>query len=63
MMPIIFFIIALCFGVRVGTAFKAGMLVGIGFVGVGLVINLLLSNLGTCIAINGRENGVKPNGC
>lgn len=46
MMPIIFFIIALCFGVRVGTAFKAGMLVGIGFVGVGLVINLLLSNLG-----------------
>ena len=46
MMPIIFFIIALCFGVKIGTAFKAGMLVGIGFVGVGLVINLLLTNLG-----------------
>ncbi|STR39052.1 PTS system protein [Klebsiella michiganensis] len=38
MMPVIFFIIALCFGVKIGTAFKAGMLVGIGFEGVGLVI-------------------------
>lgn len=46
MMPVIFFIIALCFGVKSGTAFKAGMLVGIGFEGVGLVITLLLTNLG-----------------
>ncbi len=46
MMPVIFFIIALCFGVKIGTAFKAGMLVGIGFEGVGLVIGLLLTNLG-----------------
>ncbi len=44
MMPVIFFIIALCFGVKIGTAFKAGMLVGIGFEGVGLVIGLLLTN-------------------
>lgn len=33
MMPVIFFIIALCFGVKIGTAFKAGMLVGIGLKG------------------------------
>ena len=46
MMPVIFFIIALCFGVTLGTAFKAGMLVGIGFEGVGLVIGLLLTHLG-----------------
>jgi len=46
MMPVIFFIIALCFGVTPGTAFKAGMLVGIGFEGVGLVIGLLLTHLG-----------------
>lgn len=46
MMPVIFFIIALCFGVTIGTAFKAGMLVGIGFEGVGLVIGLLLTHLG-----------------
>lgn len=46
MMPVIFFIIALCFGVTLGTAYKAGMLVGIGFEGVGLVIGLLLTHLG-----------------
>lgn len=46
MMPVIFFIIALCFGVTLGTAFKAGMLVGIGFEGGGLVIGLLLTHLG-----------------
>lgn len=46
MMPMIFFVIALCFGVRLASAFKAGMLVGIGFEAVGLVINLLLTSLG-----------------
>ncbi|WP_032121212.1 PTS galactitol transporter subunit IIC [Clostridium amazonitimonense] len=46
MMPIIFFILALAFGVKIGKAFKAGMLVGIGFEGIGLVIGLLLDSLG-----------------
>ncbi|MBU5440148.1 PTS galactitol transporter subunit IIC [Tissierella sp. MSJ-40] len=46
MMPIIFFILALIFGVKVGKAFKAGMLVGIGFEGINLVIGLLLNSLG-----------------
>ena len=46
MMPIIFFILALIFGVKPGQAFKSGMLVGIGFVGVNMVITLLLDNLG-----------------
>lgn len=46
MMPIVFFILALIFGVKVGQAFKAGILVGIGFEGIGLVIGLLLSSLG-----------------
>lgn len=46
MMPIVFFILALIFGVKPGQAFKAGMLVGIGFEGIGLVIGLLLGSLG-----------------
>lgn len=46
MMPIIFFILAIAFGVKIGKAFKAGMLVGIGFEGIGLVIGLLLNSLG-----------------
>lgn len=50
MMPIIFFLLALLFGVSAGKAFKAGMLVGIGFVGIGMVIGLLLESLGPATA-------------
>ena len=46
MMPIIFFILALIFRVRVAQGFKAAMLIGIGFVGINLVISLLLDTLG-----------------
>lgn len=49
MMPIIFFILALLFGVKIGKSFKAGMLVGIGFEGISLVIGLLLSSLGPAV--------------
>ncbi|MEK5107581.1 PTS transporter subunit IIC [Cytobacillus sp. FSL K6-0129] len=46
MMPIIFFLLALCFRVPIGKAFKAAMLVGIGFVGINLIITLLLESIG-----------------
>lgn len=46
MMPVVFFILALLFKVKIGNAFKAGMLIGIGFEGIGLVIGLLLNSLG-----------------
>ncbi|MED4893249.1 MULTISPECIES: PTS galactitol transporter subunit IIC [Heyndrickxia] len=46
MLPILLFIFALILGIKPGRAFKAGLTVGIGFVGLNLVINLLTSNLG-----------------
>ena len=46
MMPIIFFVVGVVFRLSIGKSFKAGMLVGIGFTGVSMVINLLLTNLG-----------------
>lgn len=46
MMPIIFFILAMLFRVGLGKAFKASMLVGIGFVGINVIISLLLESLG-----------------
>lgn len=46
MMPIIFFIVGLIFKMRPSKAFKAGMLVGVGFTGVSMVINLMLNALG-----------------
>jgi PTS system galactitol-specific IIC component len=46
MMPIIFSIFALLLGVKFGKAIKSGLLVGIGFIGLSLVIGLLTDNLG-----------------
>ncbi|GEQ50152.1 PTS transporter subunit IIC [Tetragenococcus koreensis] len=46
MMPIIFFIVGLIFRMRPLKAFKAGMLVGVGFTGVSMVIDLMLNALG-----------------
>lgn len=46
MMPIIFFVVGIIFRMGIGKAFKAGMTVGVGFVGVNMVISLLLDNLG-----------------
>lgn len=46
MMPIIFFLLGLCFKVKIGKAFEAGMLVGIGFTGINLIVGMLLNSLG-----------------
>ncbi len=44
MMPIIFTIIGLCIGMKFSKALKSGLLVGVGFVGLGVVTALLTTN-------------------
>ena len=44
MMPILFTIIGLCIGMKFGKAFKSGLFVGIGFVGLNVVTKLLTDN-------------------
>lgn len=46
MMPIIFTVFALCLGVKFGKAIRSGLLIGIGFIGLNIVITLLTENLG-----------------
>lgn len=46
MLPILLFVFALILRIKPGKAFKAGLTVGIGFVGLNLVIELLTKNLG-----------------
>lgn len=45
-LPIIIFIMGLIFKQKIGKAFKSGLLIGVGFVGINLVLDLLVSNLG-----------------
>lgn len=44
MMPILFTVIGLCIGMNFGKAFKSGLFVGVGFIGLGVVTALLTTN-------------------
>lgn len=46
MMPVLFFILGVCIGIKPGKALKSGLLVGVGFVGLSVVTALLTSSLG-----------------
>ncbi|PJG84309.1 PTS galactitol transporter subunit IIC [Conservatibacter flavescens] len=46
MLPIIIIIFSLLLGMKFGESFKAGLQIGIGFVGIGLVIGLMLDSIG-----------------
>lgn len=56
-LPIVIIIIALLFGVKLSKAVMVGITVGIGNIGLGLVIDLLSSNLGTAIQKMGEKYG------
>jgi PTS system galactitol-specific IIC component len=45
-LPVIIFLFGLILGQRAGVSFRAGIKIGIGFVGIGLVIGLLLGQIG-----------------
>ena len=49
MMPIIFAVLGVCIGIKPAKALKSGLLVGVGFVGLGVVTALLTSNLGPAL--------------
>ncbi|RHM54061.1 PTS galactitol transporter subunit IIC [Mitsuokella sp. AF33-22] len=45
MLPIVIFIVAIALGTPLGKAVKSGLSIGIGFVGIGLIVNFMLTNL------------------
>ena len=49
MMPVIFTILGTIIGIKFSKALKSGLLVGVGFVGLGVVTALLTSNLGPAL--------------
>jgi PTS system galactitol-specific IIC component len=49
MMPVIFTLLGLCIGIRLGDALKSGLKVGVGFVGLSIVTALLTSSLGPAL--------------
>ena len=49
MMPVIFTVLGVLIGIKFSKALKSGLLVGVGFVGLGVVTALLTSNLGPAL--------------
>lgn len=46
MLPLVIFVIALGFGVKVGKAFYSAISIGIGFVGIGIVVDFMNAQIG-----------------
>ncbi len=59
LLPIIITIIGLIFKVKLAKAFKSGLTIAIGFIGIKLVINLLSSNLGPAAKAMVENFGIK----
>jgi PTS system galactitol-specific IIC component len=59
MLPIIITIIGVIFRVKLSKAFRSGLIIGIGFAGINLVINLMKSNLGPAAQAMVKNFGIK----
>lgn len=57
-LPIIIFLLGLVLGQKPGRAFRSGVIVGVGFVGIGLIIGLLIGQLGPAATAMVQHFGV-----
>ncbi len=46
MLPIVIAIISICIGVKVGKAIRSGLMIGVGFVGLGLIVDMMNAEMG-----------------
>lgn len=61
MLSIVIFVIALALGSPVSKALKCGISIGIGFIGIGLVIGLMLTNLAPAAQAMSQNFGISMN--
>lgn len=46
MLPIVIAVLSLCVGVKLGKAIRSGLMIGVGFVGLSLIVNMMNDELG-----------------
>ncbi|NBB89967.1 MAG: PTS galactitol transporter subunit IIC, partial [Spirochaetes bacterium] len=61
LLPIIIFLLSIIFGAKVGRSLRSAIMVGVGFVGIGLVIGLLVNNLGPAAKSMVERFGIELN--
>lgn len=47
MLPIVIAVISICMGVKAGKAIRSGLMIGVGFVGLGLIVDMMNVELGS----------------
>ncbi|MDR1017431.1 MAG: PTS galactitol transporter subunit IIC [Lachnospiraceae bacterium] len=58
MLPIIIAILAIIIGVKVGKAIRSGLMIGVGFVGMGLIVGMMNTNMGPAAKAMAHRLGV-----
>ena len=46
MLPIVITILSICLGVKIGKSIRSGLMIGVGFVGLGLIVDMMNAELG-----------------
>lgn len=46
MLPIVIAILSICLGVKIGKSIRSGLMIGVGFVGLGLIVDMMNAQLG-----------------
>ena len=61
MLPIVIAIISICMGIKVGKAIHSGLMIGVGFVGLSLLINMMSDQLGPAAQAMSERFGLTLN--
>ena len=58
MLPLIIAILSICVGVKVGKAIRSGLMLGVGFVGMGLIVDMMNDSMGPAAQAMAERLGV-----
>lgn len=58
MLPIIITILSLCIGIKIGKAVRSGIMIGVGFVGMSLIVDMMNANMGPAAQAMAERLGV-----
>lgn len=58
MLPIVIAILSICVGVSIGKAIRSGIMIGVGFVGLGLIVTLMNDHLGPAASAMSERFGL-----
>lgn len=61
MLPIVIAIISICIGIKAGKAIQSGLMIGVGFVGLNLLINMMSDQLGPAAQAMSERFGLTLN--